>query len=240
MPSENIAELLLGLVETLRENSAQDPIDFLILEVPSLPTVARAGLVLTDAGGGPVAAYGSDDHARRLVERRDGPAFDCMRSGEPALFGTGYVHPLLCDGQTLGVLAIVADPPPADADHARLGKTLADAAAMVVVIRRETDRTRAVAAQLQTALTTRIGIEQAKGVIAGRLGIGVDEAFQILRQYARSNNRRLAEIAEEVVSGQVDPAVIRGRVLARSRGPAPKEGSGSSPAGKAAAADRAS
>lgn len=221
MASDHIAELLLGLVDTLRENSAQDSIHFLTVEASSLPTVARAGLVLTDPSGGPMAAYGSDDDARRLVQRPDGPAFDCVRSGEPMVFGTGCALPLRCEGQTLGALAIIADPPPADAALVRIGKTLADAAASVVVIRREADRNRAAVDQLQTALTSRIGIEQAKGVMAGKLGVDVDEAFHMLRDYARSNNRRLADVAAEVVSGQADPAAIRGRVTARSRRPAP-------------------
>lgn len=220
MASEYLVELLLGLVDTLRENSAQDSIDFLILGAANLPAVARAGLILTDPSGGPVTSYGSDEDARRLVERDDGPAFACLRIGEPTTFGSGCALPLRCEGQTLGALAIVADPPQAGEDLIHLGQTLAGAAATVVVIRREADRNRAVVNQLQTALTSRIGIEQAKGVLAGRLGVGVDEAFQTLRDYARSNNRRLAEIAAEVVSGEADPATIRGQVVSRSRRPA--------------------
>jgi hypothetical protein len=221
MASEHLAELLLGLVDTLRENSVQDPIDFLTLSASNLPAVARAGLVITDPSGGPVAAYGSDEDARRLVERRDGPAFESLRSGVPTVFGNGCALPMRCEGQTLGAFAIVADPAPTDDSLVRLGQTLADAAATVVVIRREADRNRAVVNQLQTALTSRIGIEQAKGLLAGKLGVGVDEAFQILREYARSNNRRLAEVAAEVVNGEADPLTIRSRVATRNRRPAP-------------------
>jgi ANTAR domain len=217
MASDHVAALLLGLVDTLREDSAQDPIDFLAQGCVGLPAVVRAGLVLTDPGGGPIAAYGSDDDARRLVERRDGPVFDCVRSGQPALFGTGCAIPLRCEDQTLGALAIVAHSPPADETLVRVGQTLADGAAKVVVIRREADRTRAVVGQLQTALTSRIGIEQAKGMMAGKLGVGVDEAFRILREYARSHNRRLAEVAAEVMSGEADPLALRGRVVSRQR-----------------------
>jgi hypothetical protein len=215
MASDHVAALLLGLVGTLRENSAQDPIDFLTLGCSKLPAVARAGFVLTDASGEPIAAYASDDDARRLVERPDGPVFDCLRSGTPAMFGTGCAIPLLCEGQTLGAMAIVAHSPPADETLVRIGQTLADAAAKVVVIRREAARNRTVVNQLQTALTSRIGIEQAKGLVAGRLGVGVDEAFKILREYARSHNRRLADVAAEVMSGEADPGVIRGRVASR-------------------------
>lgn len=218
MASDDVAALLLGLVDTLLENTKQDPIDFLILGCSRLPAVERVGVVLTDPRGEPIAAHGSDDDVRRLVERRDGPALDCVRSTRPAVVGSVCAIPLVCEDQTLGALAIVVHTPPAGEPLVRIGQTLADAAAKVMVIRREADRNRVVVNQLQTALTSRIGIEQAKGMMAGKLGVGVDEAFQILRDYARSHNRRLAEVAAEVMSGQADPGDIRGRVVSRQRG----------------------
>ena len=57
--------------------------------------------------------------------------------------------------------------------------------------------------QLETALTSRIVIEQAKGVLAERHGIGVNEAFERLRRAARSERRRIHELAAEVVGGEV-------------------------------------
>lgn len=215
MASDHVADLLLGLVDTLRENSAEDPIDFLTLGCLSLPSVARAGLVLTDPDGGSVTAYGSDDDARRLVASRDGPAFSALRSGEPLVFGDGCAMPMRCAGQTVGALAFVADPP--DEHLVSIGQKLADAAATVVVIQREADRNRATVTQLQTALTSRIGIEQAKGMMAGKLGVDVDEAFRILREYARSNNRKLSDLAAEVVKGEADPSALRTRVTRARR-----------------------
>ncbi|WP_158887767.1 GAF and ANTAR domain-containing protein [Amycolatopsis anabasis] len=57
------------------------------------------------------------------------------------------------------------------------------------------------AAQLQTALRSRVIIEQAKGVLAERQQIGLDEAFTLLRGHARQHRRRLAELAAAVVDG---------------------------------------
>jgi hypothetical protein len=68
--------------------------------------------------------------------------------------------------------------------------------------------------QLQTALETRIVIEQAKGILAERLGVDVEEAFEVLRAAARSNSVKIHALAADVVrSGQVPPvlAVSRGR-----------------------------
>jgi GAF domain-containing protein len=54
-------------------------------------------------------------------------------------------------------------------------------------------------AQLRQALTSRIWIEQAKGVLAATQGISPEEAFQRLRRRARASSRKLAEVAQEVV-----------------------------------------
>jgi AmiR/NasT family two-component response regulator len=53
--------------------------------------------------------------------------------------------------------------------------------------------------QLQNALTSRVVIEQAKGVISQLRGVDMDEAFRILREYSRSNNRALRDVADAVV-----------------------------------------
>ena len=54
-------------------------------------------------------------------------------------------------------------------------------------------------AQLRQALTSRIWIEQAKGVLAATQGTDPEVAFQQLRARARSSSRKLAEVAQEVV-----------------------------------------
>jgi AmiR/NasT family two-component response regulator len=57
--------------------------------------------------------------------------------------------------------------------------------------------------QLQTALNSRVLIEQAKGRIAERTGCPMTVAFDRLRSYARSHNRRLSDASAAVVSGDV-------------------------------------
>jgi hypothetical protein len=54
--------------------------------------------------------------------------------------------------------------------------------------------------QLQTALDTRVVIEQAKGIVAVRESISPDDAFQKIRRQARSERRKLHDVATEIVS----------------------------------------
>ena len=63
--------------------------------------------------------------------------------------------------------------------------------------------------QLQGALTSRVAIEQAKGILAERLGIGPEDAFILLRRSARSSRMKLHDLAREVVASRETPAEIR-------------------------------
>jgi AmiR/NasT family two-component response regulator len=58
-----------------------------------------------------------------------------------------------------------------------------------------------VTGQLQVALNSRVTIGQARGVLAGRLRVTPDEAFVILRRYARDHNRPLTELSGDVIRG---------------------------------------
>ncbi|EPD58890.1 GAF and ANTAR domain-containing protein [Streptomyces sp. HGB0020] len=85
-----------------------------------------------------------------------------------------------------------------------LGQSLADAAGWVLERNRQLIETRALADQLEHALVSRVVIEQAKGTLAARHAISVDEAFRVLRAHARSNRRRLSDVAREVVDRTLD------------------------------------
>jgi AmiR/NasT family two-component response regulator len=71
------------------------------------------------------------------------------------------------------------------------------------------------AEQLQGALNSRVAIEQAKGMLAERLGLPMDRAFNLLRAQARTQNRRLAELAAAVASGTEN--VTEWAAVSRSR-----------------------
>jgi hypothetical protein len=49
-------------------------------------------------------------------------------------------------------------------------------------------------------------IEQAKGMIAEYLTVSVDDAFKLLRNYAHYHNRKLSEVASDVVDRRIPSA----------------------------------
>jgi ANTAR domain len=77
-------------------------------------------------------------------------------------------------------------------------QALADVATIAILQHRVGLHAHVVNEQLNEALNSRIVIEQAKGVIAERAGIDMDGAFSRLRDHARSNNLRLADVARDI------------------------------------------
>ncbi len=58
-------------------------------------------------------------------------------------------------------------------------------------------------AQLETALESRLTIELAKGYLAGRHDLAPDDAYQLLRGYARSHHLTLRDVCRRVVAGDL-------------------------------------
>ena len=95
--------------------------------------------------------------------------------------------------------------------------TLEDASAAVARLLSVTHASYERRAQLEHALESRISIEQAKGIVAERYGLDVDEAFQLIRRAARSNRMKLYDLAEAIRPGQATPPELA-TLLAAERG----------------------
>jgi GAF domain-containing protein len=95
--------------------------------------------------------------------------------------------------------------PPEEHWSVRLAQVLADAAAVGLQNHRLYAQYRALTGQLQVALSSRVRIEQAKGMLAERWGTGADRAFRTLRQHARRHRLPLEEVVAGVIDGSVDP-----------------------------------
>jgi AmiR/NasT family two-component response regulator len=63
-------------------------------------------------------------------------------------------------------------------------------------------------AQLEQALQSRLVIEQAKGVLAERHQLEIEDAFDVLRRGARSSRRKIHDLAREVVSSRDTPSTV--------------------------------
>ena len=90
---------------------------------------------------------------------------------------------------------------PLDQEDLAVAQALADVATIAILQHRQTADSEVINRQLATALESRILIEQAKGVIAERHAISTDDAFARLRKEARDHNRRLVDLARQVVEG---------------------------------------
>jgi hypothetical protein len=126
-------------------------------------------------------------------------------------YGSVHALPLRLHGTAIGTLNLFHHLPGAlpDADLA-LGQALADVATVGILSERATSRGEVLTEQLQTALNSRIVIEQAKGVLAQRGGLTMDAAFHRLRRYARGNHLHISEVARRVVLTDLAAAVLGG------------------------------
>jgi len=98
-----------------------------------------------------------------------------------------------------------------DAADVPIVQALADVAAIALLQERTIRRGEILTEQLQGALNSRIAIEQAKGAVAQAHQINVDEAFRLIRDYARRNNRRLSDVAQAIFTDPATHALITPR-----------------------------
>jgi AmiR/NasT family two-component response regulator len=113
--------------------------------------------------------------------------------------------------ERIGALNVFGDTKGGNFDGADVPiiQALADVAAISLLQERAIHRGEVLTEQLQGALNSRIVIEQAKGAVAQARGIGIDEAFAIIRSFARSHNRRLTDVAHAIVASPGNAAELR-------------------------------
>jgi GAF domain-containing protein len=193
--------------------------------------VSAAGVMLASPEGR-LGLAASSSEAMRLLElfelqAREGPCLDAFRTGEPveqqnleagsgqwpsfaaaatrAGFRSALALPLRLRTVTLGSLNLLSDSGSrvAEADVI-VARAFADLAALSISQHRASAEAHLLNEQLSAALGSRVVIEQAKGVLSERAGIGLAEAFARMRAYARNNNLRLTDVAHAAVDGTLD------------------------------------
>ncbi|MFJ2741670.1 GAF and ANTAR domain-containing protein [Streptomyces sp. NPDC087440] len=202
--------------------------------------VSAAGLMLATPHGELQTAASSDERAWLLelleIQHQEGPCLECYRSRSTVMpvsldstetllrwpvfaprareygFRSTYAIPLRLRETVIGALNLFTHTPRLSLPpgEVALAQALADAATIGILQQRTVRQSELVAGQLQSALTSRVRLEQAKGMLAERWTVSVDEAFESLRAYARREDRQLSEVALDIVVGKLDSAQVRG------------------------------
>ncbi|WP_306323510.1 MULTISPECIES: ANTAR domain-containing response regulator [unclassified Streptomyces] len=108
------------------------------------------------------------------------------------------------DGEIGSLVLFTAADKPLDEGDLALVQGFAEVAGHTLALQRELSESRVLTGQLEHALSSRVVVEQAKGILAARHGLSLDEAFSGLRSYARSHRRKLADVAREVTEGRTE------------------------------------
>jgi hypothetical protein len=198
---------------------------------------SEAGVVLADSAGTLRVLASSSERMRSLelfeVQNQDGPCLDAWRTGEPisaadltgqggqlwthftpaalsAGFRSVYALPMRLREIRIGALNLFSDVAGALGDEDRtLGQAMADVASIGILQERYAHQHEVLTDQLQSALNSRVIIEQAKGVLAEQGKLDMDAAFELLRSYTRQHNRRLGDVATDVISRRLDASALR-------------------------------
>lgn len=189
--------------------------------------IDSAGLLLADPRGTLHLMAASAEDTREVelyqLQRDEGPCRDAYQDGAPvsvadlgaahhrwpqfapvaqaAGFASVHAMPMRLRERVLGALGLFGTTPgPLSEEDLSLAQALADVASVALVHSKETADSQQLNKQLQAALTSRVVLEQAKGVLAQLGDLSMDQAFTVLRQHARSRNLRLTDLATAIAN----------------------------------------
>ncbi|MDQ1459589.1 MAG: hypothetical protein QOI08_1073 [Actinomycetota bacterium] len=200
-----------------------------------LVDASEAGIMLADQAG-ELHYVASSSERMRLIElfelqHDEGPCLDAYRAGVSVHSGlageadarwprfaphareVGFESvsalPMRLRSEVIGALNIFSVNPATLRDDDQLVlQALADIATIGILQKRALGDALVVTSQLEAALESRIAIEQAKGIVAERNRVTVDEAFALLRNYSRAHNVLLSQTAREIIDGSLGAAAL--------------------------------
>src|SRR3984885_14214628 len=238
---ERLAQTFVELADTLVAGyDLMEFLQTLTDRCVELLEVDAAGLLVADGRGALRLVAASTEQARFVeliqIQNDEGPCLDCYRTGQAVMVsdirteravarwprfaaaaqeaGFAAVHaiPMRLRDQIIGTLNLFSTAPGGlDPAVARLARALVDGPTMGILQERAIHQQELVASQLQVALNSRVLIEQAKGILAERLQMTPDEAFLLLRRYARNHNHPLTQLAGDVIRGTAPIAGVNQR-----------------------------
>ncbi|POH63667.1 MULTISPECIES: GAF and ANTAR domain-containing protein [Cryobacterium] len=212
-----------------------DLLSTLVYTCTQLLDVQAGGILLAD-GTGMLELVASTSEEAEIVEvmivaAGAGPCIDCYQTGavvsvpdietdprdwprfrRTALdqgFRAAHATPLRLHGEVIGAMNLLSTEAGALSDRdAQLAQALADVATVGILHERSFRQPEVVAAQLHLALDTRILVEQAKGVLAEVRSCTMSEAFDALRDYARTHAVTLRAAAAGVVNRSISAEAL--------------------------------
>jgi transcriptional regulator with GAF, ATPase, and Fis domain len=225
-----VAQTFVSLADTLvDEFDLSDFLHVLVERCVELLDVSAAGVLLADQRGGVRMAAASSEKAELLelfaADTHDGPCVECVKTGEstgsnnlsaetdrwPRFvaaaemcgFSAAYALPMRLRRDVIGALSLLNTAGGgAHSMSAQLGQALADVATIGILQQRAINHAEVLAEQLQSALNTRVVIEQAKGMLAAHSHtLTPEQAFTKLRGYARTHRLQLSTLAHGVITG---------------------------------------
>ncbi|HSL59114.1 MAG TPA: GAF and ANTAR domain-containing protein [Acidimicrobiales bacterium] len=231
-----LGDTMVTLADTLVNDF--DVIDLLTMLADRCVTilgVSAAGLMLAGPDGTLRVIASSSEQMRLLelfeLQTDQGPCLESYQTGEPVThldlatatarwprfapeaiangFRSVHALPMRLRGDVIGALNLFhTGAEGIDDEGVRAARAFADIATIAILQYRATIGSHELIDQLNTALNTRIVIEQAKGIVAERRQLDMERAFAALRGHARNHNLRLADVAKAVVAGTLRPSSL--------------------------------
>ncbi|WP_006246895.1 GAF and ANTAR domain-containing protein [Mycolicibacterium tusciae] len=222
-----VLDAVVSLVDTLLEDfDVVDLLTELTERCAELLDVAAAGFLLADPLDRLRLLAATTEQARELelfqLQADEGPCVDCYSTGQPvsvanlndeagrwpqfvpAALDGGFVSvhavPMRAAGIVLGALGLFgSDSGELNEADRLVAQTLAHIAC-VAILQEHAPTPSTVIPQLRAALASRVIVEQAKGFLREALDVSVDEAFRLLRSYARTNGEHLTDVARRLMT----------------------------------------
>jgi hypothetical protein len=222
-----VLDAVVCLVDSLLDDfDVVDLLTELTERCAELLDIAAAGFLLAGPLGQLRLLAATSEKARDLelfqLQADQGPCVDCYATGQPisvaelqaaaerwprfvpaaldAGFASVHAVPMRAAGIVLGALGLFGTRPGElnDADLL-VAQTLAHIAC-VAILQEHAPTPSNVIPQLRSALTSRVVVEQAKGFLRESLDVSVEQAFQLLRTYARTQGDHLTEVARRLMN----------------------------------------
>ena len=195
-------------------------------ECAQLLDIASAGLLLADEREVLHVVAASSETTRLLevfqLQREQGPCLDCFHTGQPisvadleehrtrwpqfvevatsAGFASVHAVPMRLRKTALGTLGLFGS------------QSLAHVASIALVNGPTMPDARAIGSQLSSTLRNRASLEQAKGLLAQVGNLDMDQAFAVLRRYARDHEMALSKVTDDLVQRELDARTVLANV----------------------------